>query len=386
MTAKIVLIIFYVFFPMFILYLCRKFPMVNKLGSVLLAYGAGLLIGNIGILPEGSRAVQDLLTMITIPLAIPLLLFSANIRAWFMMAGKTLLSMLAALIAVVLMVSTGYIIFRESGMQDLWKIAGMLVGVYSGGTPNLASLKLMLDVKPDIYLITHTYDMVLSSIYLLFLITLGKMVFGVFLRPYPLKVKDNNVSVEQMDHEDPYLGIFKRRKLLPLAIALGISILIFAAGGGLSLLFHETNQMVVVILAITTLGILMSLVPSVHWIDKTFELGMYLILIFSIVVASMANVREFSGAAPGLFLFITYVVFGGLILHVVFSYFFRVDADTMMVTSTALICSPPFVPVIAGAIKNREVIVSGLTVGILGYAIGNYLGYLMAIVLQHIEL
>jgi uncharacterized membrane protein len=60
------------------------------------------------------------------------------------------------------------------------------------------------------------------------------------------------------------------------------------------------------------------------------------------------------------------------------AYLFKVDSDTMIVTSTALICSPPFVPVIAGAIRNRQVIISGLTVGILGYAIGNYLGYLVA--------
>ena len=53
-----------------------------------------------------------------------------------------------------------------------------------------------------------------------------------------------------------------------------------------------------------------------------------------------------------------------------------------MVTSAALICSPPFVPMIAGAIHNREVIVSGLTVGIVGYAIGNYLGVAIAYLLQ----
>ena len=53
-----------------------------------------------------------------------------------------------------------------------------------------------------------------------------------------------------------------------------------------------------------------------------------------------------------------------------------------MITSTALICSPPFVPVIAGAIKNREIIVSGLTVGIIGYAIGNYLGFIVAELLK----
>ncbi|MFW5657340.1 MAG: DUF819 family protein, partial [Bacteroidota bacterium] len=56
--------------------------------------------------------------------------------------------------------------------------------------------------------------------------------------------------------------------------------------------------------------------------------------------------------------------------------------DTVMVTSSALICSPPFVPMIAGAINNKEVIVSGLTVGIVGYAIGNYLGVGVAYLLR----
>ena len=130
MAAKILLVLFYVFFPMLILYLCRKFPMVNKLGSVVIAYGVGLIIGNIGILPEGSAAIQETLTTITIPLAIPLLLFSANVRSWFMMAGKTMLSMAAALIGVIIVVFTGYLIFRGSGMEEMWKVSGMLVGGY----------------------------------------------------------------------------------------------------------------------------------------------------------------------------------------------------------------------------------------------------------------
>ena len=382
MAARILLVLFYVFFPMLILYLCRKFPMVNKLGSVVIAYGVGLIIGNAGILPEGSAVIQEAITTITIPLAIPLLLFSANVRSWFMMAGKTMLSMAAALMGVIVVVFTGYLIFRGGGMEEMWKVSGMLVGVYTGGTPNLASLKMMLDVNPDTYIITHTYDMVLSSLYLLFLITLGRRVFGAFLRPYPFGYQQGSLTVSQLDGRDPYKGILRPRVAWPLAKALGLSALIFGIGGGVSLLVPESAQMVVVILIITTLGIGASLLPSINRIDKTFELGMYMILIFSLDVASMANIREFSGAAPGLFLYITYVVFGSLILHVLISRYFKVDTDTLMVTSTALICSPPFVPVIAGAIRNREVIVSGLTVGILGYAIGNYLGYFVALVIK----
>ncbi len=381
MLWKVLLILFYVFFPMAILYLCRKYPFVNKLGSVVIAYAIGLILGNVGILPEGSGKIQDALTIVTIPLAIPLLLFSANIRSWFRMAGKTFLSMLAALISVVIVVFTGYLIFRGGGMQDIWKVSGMLVGVYSGGTPNLASLKMMLNVNPDVYIITHTYDMILSSFYLLFLITIGKSFFSIFLRPFP-HGSINRKTASRLDGQDPYEGMLKKETIKPLSKVFGISVLIFLFAGGIGLLVPENAQMVVVILLITTLGVVLSLVPSINRTPKTFELGMYFILIFSLVVASMADIKDFAGAAPNLFFYITYVIFGSLILHIIISSIFRVDSDTVMVTSTALICSPPFVPVIATAIRNKEVIISGLTVGILGYAIGNYFGFLIAQVIK----
>ena len=57
---------------------------------------------------------------------------------------------------------------------------------------------------------------------------------------------------------------------------------------------------------------------------------------------------------------------------------FRVDADTAVITSVAMINSPLFVPMIADRMKNRGVILTGITIGIIGYAVGNYLGVLLA--------
>ena len=139
---------------------------------------------------------------------------------------------------------------------------------------------------------------------------------------------------------------------------------------------------VVVILLITTLGIGASLVPAVNNTPKTFELGMYFILVFSVVVASLVDVTTLGGKTPTLFAYLALVIFGSLALHIILARLLHIDADTVIVTSTALICSPPFVPVVAGALRNREIVVSGLTVGIVGYAIGNYLGYLVAVLLR----
>jgi uncharacterized membrane protein len=88
------------------------------------------------------------------------------------------------------------------------------------------------------------------------------------------------------------------------------------------------------------------------------------------------------GATPRLFYYITLVIFGALMFHVLVSALFKIDRDTVMITSTALICSPPFVPAVAGALKNKDVVMSGITVGIIGYAIGNYLGLVIAELLK----
>jgi uncharacterized membrane protein len=40
----------------------------------------------------------------------------------------------------------------------------------------------------------------------------------------------------------------------------------------------------------------------------------------------------------------------------------------------ALINSPPFVPMVAALLDNKDLIILGITIGLLGYMIGNYMG------------
>jgi uncharacterized membrane protein len=154
---------------------------------------------------------------------------------------------------------------------------------------------------------------------------------------------------------------------------------------GVSFVFSHSLNTVIIILTLTTLGILVSLVPRINRIEKTFETGMYLILIFSVVVASMANFRQLINISPALFLYITFAVMGSLVLHAFLSWIFKVDCDTLIIAHTALVCSPPFVPMVAGALRNREVVITGLTIGIIGYAVGNYLGVVLAFLLKNMH-
>lgn len=381
MLEKILLILFYFATPVFIIHFAGKYLLLKKAGTVLIAYVIGLLVGNLNLIPESLAGLQDMVMSISIPLALPLLLMSLNLQNWENLARKTFFSLLTGMIAVVVVVVIAHLIF-QAYIPNEWKVSGMLIGVYTGGTPNLASIQSALNVDANTYILTHTSDLVVSAFYLLFLMTLAPAVFRKIL-PFGYSPGHSfHESGTNFNNFEDYTDYFKGHNLKPSLLALGVSILILAIGGGVSAISPKNLQMVSAILIITTLGIATSFVPALRRGPKNFETGMYFILVFSLVVSSMADFSEFSAEALPIFLNVSFVIVFSLLLHALLARIFKLDSDTVIITSTALICSPPFVPLVAGTLGNRNIIVSGLTVGLVGYAVGNYLGIMIAYTLR----
>ena len=382
-TPYVALIILFVLTPILVIYLEGKFSIIKKVGAVLICYGVGLIVGNMDVLPQGADSYQNLLTEITIPLALPLILFSIDVKSWFKMARKAMLALITGLVSVVLIVILGFFVFRGS-IENSWQVAGMLIGVYTGGTPNMAAMKTALNVSQELYIMTHTYDLALSAVYLVFILSIGQKVFSWFLPKFKAE-RESEIQTNELNPEEDfesYEGIFKKNTLIPLLGALGLSIAILGVSYLISLLVPKDYSTAVIILLITSFGIAFSFVPKIKAIKKTFQLGMYLILIFCLTVASMADISKLSNISFALFYYVAFAVYGSHIIHIALARIFKIDADTIIISASALICSPPFVPVVAGALKNRQVILTGLVVGIAGYALGNYLGVAIAYLLR----
>lgn len=383
-TPLLALIILFVITPVLVIYLEGKYAILKKVGAVLICYGLGLIVGNMGVLPEGAEKYQNLITEITIPLALPLILFSMDVKKWLKMAKSTFISLIIGLFTVLLMIFIGFWIFSD-GIEESWKVAGMLVGIYTGGTPNMAAMKTALNVSQELYILTHTYELTLGAIYLVFILSVGQRVFLWILPPYKSPDSEKAIEVGKLNLEDEfesYDGFFKRKIFVPLLAAFGLSVLILGVSYAISLLFSKDFSTAAIILFITTFGIAASFVPKIKAIKKTFQLGMYLILIFCLAVASMADISKLADISFSLFYYVGLAMYGSHILHVLIARIFKIDADTVIISGSALICSPPFVPVVAGALKNREIILTGLVIGIAGYAVGNYLGILVAYILK----
>ncbi|MBQ2006822.1 MAG: DUF819 family protein, partial [Bacteroidales bacterium] len=103
-----------------------------------------------------------------------------------------------------------------------------------------------------------------------------------------------------------------------------------------------------------------------------------LIYIFCLVMASMADLSKLDfKSSLFVLLFQTVIIFGSFFLTILFAKLFKLDADSAVITSDTLINSPICVPMIAASMKNRNVIITGITNGIAGYAIGNYIGFII---------
>jgi uncharacterized membrane protein len=382
---QILLVLFYLVSPAIILYLCKKYPFLDKFGAVGIAYVLGLLIGNVGLLDVTAKTIQENLTQVTIPLALPLLLFSVNLKQWARLAGKTFLSMLLGIIAIVTAIVIGYYMFRYQ-INDSWKIAGMLTGVYLGATFNMAAIKMALGVNDEVFGVVNAYDILVCGVYFVFIITIAQRLLNKILPAFSKNVTDEGINPqieENYDGWDSYHGIFTRPVFIPLLKAFGTAVLILVTALGISKIIpSQTFTTGIIILGITSLSILASLIPGLNKIKKTFQSGMYLILIFCVVVGSMADVTKFANTSIYLLYYVTFVIFVSLFLHVVLAWIFKVDSDTLIISSSAMIFSPPFVPAIANALHNKEIILSGLTVGIIGYSIGNYIGIGLAYLLR----
>ncbi len=422
MWITLLLILFYLLVPLFLIYLTKISETLKKIGAVVLAYAIGLLLGNTGIIPSPSENLarvlggkrtylppdefqeymslpgfiendavynqiahlqQSVLTY-TILLALPLLLLSLDLRKWLKNAKNTFLSLILALIALMTAVFTGYYWFAEE-ITDSASITGMLIGVYTGGTPNLAAIGKALNVNPDLFILTHTYDLIIGSVALLFLMTIAQRLFNTFLPRYVIRKAENvMLAPDETDDMDNFDGLFQKRNLSGMFKSLLVAVIILAVGGGASLFIkNESTQTIVVILIITTLGLLVSLIKPVNRLKISFPLGMYFIIVFCLALSSMANLKEmFQLEFLQLFLYVSWVVFGSMFIHVLLAHLFKIDTDTTIISITALTYSPPFVPAVAGALKNKEVIISGLTIGILGFAFGSYLGIFIGTILK----
>ena len=371
--------------PAGVLWLCRRISFFDKIGPVMILYALGILIGNLPFDIPKIAVVQDIATSATIPLAIPMMLFGCRFTRRD--ASLQVRTVLSGFLSVAIAVAVGYILFGKH-LEEGAEIGGIMSGMYTGGMVNAAAIQAIFGVKEHSYVMMCSYDIIISFLYLVFLVAVGYRMFRWLYGERGEKSLTQSEK-EELDRQiaeakrNPYAGLWSKAGLVELAKIVGFTLAAVVISAGVALPCGDDWFMVVFILVVSTLGVVFSFIKPVRKLERSFDIGMYLIYIFSIAMASMADFSELN-LAEGLdqILYLVVAVFGSLVLHAIFCRIMRVDADSMTVSSVSFINSPPFVPMMVAVLKNRKSLIVGLGAGIVGYALGNHFGVLMASLLE----
>ncbi len=388
MIKVYILLACYIIFPLLIIEGFKRWKVVQKIGTVVLAYAVGIIASLCGVFQfsdpaaaETFNKLQSTIMSVAVPLAIPLMLFNCDFKLWTKALPKTAWALVTGIVAVVISVVSGYFIFRNH-VPEAAKVSGMMTGIYTGGTMNFNALGASLGVDKSVMAIVLAFQMVITTPYIFFLLGGGYKIFRKLL-PYKdvtHKGRTDDGTVETADVEN-YRDMLQKKNLLGMLKGLGLSFVFLAIGAGLAMLITGTLNELVVILTITTLSIIASFFKKVRELPKTFELGMFFILVFSVIVASMFNINSVNGGSLYIGGFVLWIMGISVALHLILCRVAKVSGDLFCVCQVGLLCSPPFVPPIAGAMQNKKVLISGIVVGLVGYAIGTYTGALLAWVL-----
>lgn len=379
----------------------KKINANQIISDIVICYAAGMLLGNTrslwlyswtgAFIPKNqlqglSHQTAEIAAYAAVLLAIPLLLMLNNVRSWIKYTGRiTLVFFMGVLSTIIITIALGFI--YKNNFEDVSIVAGMLAGVYIGGTPNMIAVSKALEAKEELFIVLNATDSLCSIIYFFFLISIGKVILRKILGAFR-KQEDSNMNIpsEAMKHEADFPEPkFSIRHIKPIALACTIAIGMLGLSIVPALLFPnakgELNQ-AVLMLSLSSLGIAVSFAPKVRELPGVFSFAQYLLLIFGLAAGFLTEFGKLVEVAGTYLTFNALVLLCIVMLHFMLSKIIRGDADSFMISSTACVMGPPFVIQMASTLKNKELLPAGIALSLLGFGLANYAGVMVAWIVQ----
>lgn len=369
-ALAIVYVLFIMGFPAFAYWAVERNKLLNTLGPVVLCYLAGILaaIPRLHLLAEVAEPTSQAL----VPLAIPLLLLGRNLWAEVRQIRRGLQSFIAACASVCLVTFVVSWLFTPI-LPDAWQLGGMLVGVYTGATTNMVSVGMALQVERNHFLLIQAADVFVGGVFLLVMLSAMKPFLLKFLRPYegdPAEAQHLKQE-ENIDWRDK--GVWR-----DVAIGLVASAAIAGASLGISMLVLHKLSIPLVMCLLTTLALGASSWAFLNRLRGTDAAGDYLIQAFCVALGCQVQLGDLFKASGPILVFTLVTMIASIAVHLLIAKIFNHDADTTLIASTATIYGAPFIAPMAEAMDNRALIGPGLTLAVLGAAIGTWLGLAVA--------
>ena len=355
-------------------FLLEKTRLGRQLTGTVMVILAAILAANLGVIPH-SAPVYDFIFTFIVPVLIPLFLFQADLRRLWREASRTTLAFLVATIGTVagIVVAATLLDLSSLGagapLQESDReaaIVGLFASTYIGGSVNYAALGEMTGLNQDrsFFSAATAADNLFSAVYLSLIALLpGVARLARFFPAHPA----TSPPTEMSQTTTPPVTA----QSLCLAIACAGALV--AVSDELVAYFNMGSYRYVTLTALTL--VLATLLPAIRiWLAGAFELGVALSFAFFAAIAAGANLTAMVSVAPTLIVVVLILLSVHLTTLLFIGAFTRLTLPELLTASNAAILGATTAPAMAAAKGWRDQVTPGVLVGVLGYALGTFIG------------
>lgn len=343
-------------------------------GAVIAILGA-IAAANLGLIPHAAPVYGFVFTYV-VPLLVPLFLFQANLRRIFFDTTRTTLAFLLASAGTVAGVTVAVLLLDLSGLgaasglpaeRREAAIAGLFASTYIGGSVNYAALGEMTGLQRDasFFSAATATDNLYSAVYLGLLALLPAWAW--LARYFP--AHDHAGNLQETGPAVPVTA-------MSLTLAVAVALVVVALGDGLVVVLDAPDWRYVIITAMSL--VLASLVPDLaHKLAGSFELGVGLSFVFFAAIAAGADLVAMIEVAPLLTLMVLILLSVHALVTFAVGSACRLSLPELITASNAAILGATTAPALAAAKGWHNLVTPGVLVGVLGYALGTFIGTLL---------
>lgn len=378
----------------------QKYEWANKVTGCILALFFIMVLSNINIIPTDAP-VYDHVWNYVVPLAVPMLLFRANILKIGKETGRFLMIYLISSVGTLLGAFAAFGIFKNI-IPEINKIIPLFTGTYIGGSVNFAAMSQQFEVSKATNSAALVADNLLMAIFFFVLISIPTMNFFLskFEHPHIDKLESNPVAEGEKEDtlSSQYWGA-KEISLKDIALVIASAFLIVTVSNIIADFFTTLipaqapgeNFILTLLngllgnsyLIMTTITMVLATVfdDFFNKLPGSQEIGTFLIYIFFAVIGAPASLALILREAPLLLVVAAIIVGLNLLVSLVVGKLFKFPLEEILVASNANIGGPTTAAAMAIA-KGWTVLVGpALLVGTLGYVLGNYFGIFVGTIL-----
>ena len=378
------------------IYLEQKYKWASKITGCILATLFTLILANLNIIPTDAP-VYDAVWGYVVPLAVPLLLFNANVKKIWKESGRILVIYLLSSVGTLL---GGFFAFfaLKNAIPKLNDIIPMFVGTYTGGSVNFIAMSQQYEVPGKTVSAALDAENHLMLLYVFVLISLPAMAIikKLYKQPYEDALRANTANQDQNKTMAAKYWGAKEISLKDIAFAVAIAFTIVTVStklaGLISSAFSGGDVFSKFIggffgnkyLLITTFTMLIaSFFPKqMSSVKGAQEIGTFLIYLFFAVIGAPASIPMIIRESPLLLVLALIVVATNMIVSLVLGKIFKFSIEEIIIASNANVGGPTTAAAMAVSKGWTELIIPGLLTGTLGYVIGNYLGIFVGMLLH----